>query len=205
MKVVAINGSPKHKGNTYYSLNIVCEELEKECVSTKILHVGNMKLKDCISCNRCKEGFCVHNDDMLMKIIDEIYEADGLLLGSPVYYCGISGTLKNFLDRLFYAEDGRMRHKVGAAIASPRRSGGIPAFDQMNHYFNISEMLIAPTYYWNVIHGSSPGQVLEDSEGVSILRNLARNMTWLIKMKEATKDSLPPPNSYPRSWTNFIR
>lgn len=205
MKVIAINGSAKQKGNTYHALNIVCEELEKEGIATNIIHVGNMKLKDCIACNRCKDGYCVHNDDILMNMIDEIYEADGLLLGSPVYYCGISGTLKNFLDRLFYAQDGRMRHKVSAAISIPRRSGGIPAFDQLNHYFLISEMLITPSNYWNVIHGGSPGEVLKDSEGVSVLKNLARNMSWMIKMKESTKNTIPAPDAYPRSWTNFIR
>ncbi|NLL74053.1 MAG: flavodoxin family protein [Clostridiales bacterium] len=205
MKVVAINGSPKSKGNTFHSLQIVCEDLEKEGIETSILHVGHMQLMDCISCNRCKEGYCVYNDDILMNMIDEIYKADGLLIGSPVYYSGISGTLKNFLDRLFYASRGRMRHKVAAGVAIPRRSGGMSAFDQMNNYFLISEMLIAPSYYWNVIHGATPGQVLEDAEGISILRNLARNMSWLIKVKEATKDTVPNPQAYPRSWMNFIR
>lgn len=205
MKVVAINGSPKPNGNTFHALKIVCEELEKEGISSNILHVGNMTLKDCISCGRCKEGYCVHNDDKLMNMVDEIYEADGLILGSPVYYSGITGSLKNFLDRLFYAEGGRMRHKAAAAISIPRRSGGIPAFDQMNYYFLTSEMLVVTSYYWNVIYGSSPKEVLEDFEGVSVLRNLARNMSWFIKIKEATKDTIPVPEAYPRSWMNFIR
>jgi multimeric flavodoxin WrbA len=98
-----------------------------------------------------------------------------------------------------------MRHKVAAGITVPRRSGGIPAFDQLNHYFLISEMIVVSSYYWNVIHGGSPKEVLEDAEGMSVLRNLARNMAWMIKMKEETKDSFPPPEAYPRSWSNFIR
>lgn len=205
MKIIAVNGSPRPQGNTFHALNIVCDELEKEGITSKILQVGKLKITGCISCYGCKEGYCIHNDDALKNMIDEIYEADGLLLGSPVYYSGISGTMKNFLDRLFFASHGRMRHKVAASIAVPRRSGGMPAFDQMNNYFLISEMLLVSSYYWNVIHGGSPKEVLEDSEGVSVLKNLARNMSWVIKMKEATKDTLPVPESYPRSWMNFIR
>jgi multimeric flavodoxin WrbA len=205
MKIIAINGSPRPKGNTYYALKTVCDELEQEGIASKIVQVGNMEIKGCIACGRCKDGYCVHNNDIIKSIVDDIYEADGLIIGSPVYYSDISGTLKCFLDRLFYASRGRMRHKVGAGIAVPRRSGGLPAFDQLNHYFLISEMLVAPSYYWNVIHGGAPQEVLEDAEGMSVMKNLARNISWLIRMKEETKDILPPPAPYPRSWTNFIR
>lgn len=205
MKVIAINGSPKPKGNTYYALKTVCDELTQEGIAAKILHIGNMDIKGCISCGRCKDGYCIYNDEILKNIIDEIYEAEGIIIGSPVYYSGISGILKCFLDRLFYASQGEMRHKVAAGIAIPRRSGGMPAFDQLNHYFLISEMIVVSSYYWNVVHGGAPKEVLEDAEGMSILQNLARNMSWMIKMKEKTKDSLPPPIAYPRSWTNFIR
>lgn len=205
VKVIAVNGSPRPMGNTYHALKVVCDELNKEGIETKILQVGNMKIDGCISCNRCKEGYCVHNDDILKSMIDEIYEADGVILGSPVYYSGISGTMKSFLDRLFYASRGRMRHKVGASIAVPRRSGGMPAFDQLNYYFLISEMLVVSSYYWNVIHGGKPGEVLEDTEGISVLKNLAKNISWVIKMKEETKNTLPAPEAYPRSWMNFIR
>lgn len=205
MKVVAINGSPRPMGNTYQALKMVCDELNGEGLETEIIHVGNMEIKGCISCGRCEGGYCIHSDDKLKDIVNKIYDADGLLLGSPVYYAGISGTLKSFLDRLFYANHGRLRHKVASSIAVPRRSGGLPTFDQMNHYFLISEMLIAPSYYWNVIHGGAPGEVQKDSEGVSVLNNLARNMAWMIKMKEACKVTLPPPDAGPRSWMNFVR
>jgi multimeric flavodoxin WrbA len=205
MKVIALNGSPKLKGNTYQALKIVCDELEKDGIDTEILQIGNTKINGCIACSRCKEGYCVHNDDIINNMIDKIYEADGVLLGSPVYYSGISGTMKCFLDRLFYASHGRMSHKVGASIAVPRRSGGMPAFDQLNNYFLISEMLLVSSYYWNVIHGGAPGEILEDTEGVSILKNLAGNMSWVIKMKDETKNVLPLPTAYPKSWMNFIR
>lgn len=205
MKIIAINGSPKPKGNTYYALRTVCDELEQQSIETEILHVGNLDIKGCISCYRCKEGYCVHNDDILNDMVNKIYEADGVLIGTPVYYSGIAGTLKCFLDRLFYANRGRMRHKVAAGIAIPRRSGGMPAFEQLNNYFLISEMIVASSYYWNVIHGAAPKEVLEDAEGMSVLKNLANNMGWIIKMKEHTRDILPPPAAYKKAWTNFIR
>jgi len=204
MKVIAINGSPKPKGNTYFALKMICDELEKEHIETEIIHVGNMEIKGCISCGRCTDGHCVYSDDKCRSIVEKIYAADGLILGSPVYYAGISGTTKCFLDRLFFPSHGRMRHKIGASVAVLRRSGGVMTFDQLNHYFLISEMLIAPSYYWNVIHGGSPGQVSEDAEGVSVLKNLAGNMAWMLNIKDYSKDAFPAPAPYERAWTNFI-
>ncbi len=205
MKVIALNGSPKPKGNTWHTLHTVCEALQREGIETELLHVGNMDIKGCIACGRCKDGYCVHSDEKLKAIIDRIYAADALILGSPVYYAGIAGGFKSFLDRLFYASHGRLRLKVGASIAIPRRSGGMTTFNELNHYFLISEMLIVPSYYWNVIHGGAPGEVLSDKEGMSVLNNLAQNMAWMLKLKEATKESLPLPEPYPREWMNFIR
>ncbi len=205
MKVIAINGSPKPKGNTYTALKTVCDELEISGIETEIIHVGNMEIKGCISCGRCKNGYCVFSDEELRSVVDRIYAADGLILGSPVYYASIAGTMKSFLDRLFYPNGGRLRLKVGASIAVPRRSGGITTFDQLNNYFLISEMLIAPSYYWNVIHGGAPGEVTQDDEGMSVLRNLANNMSWMLKIKDYSKAALPEPDPVPRKWTNFIR
>lgn len=205
MKVIAINGSPKPKGNTYLALNTVCEELKRQDIDTEIIHVGNLEMKGCIACGRCKEGRCVHSDEKLLEIADKVYTADGLILGSPVYYASIAGTMKSFLDRLFYPNGGRLRLKVGASIAIPRRSGGITTFDQLNNYFLISEMLIAPSFYWNVIHGGAPGEITQDLEGISVLNNLANNMAWMLKMKECSKDILPVPTAVKRDWTNFIR
>ncbi len=205
MKVIAINGSPKPRGNTYQSLEIVCNEMEARGIETEIIHVGNKEIKGCIACGRCKDGHCVFSDDWFREIVDKIHAADGLLLGSPVYYASIAGTMKSFLDRLFYPNKGRMRLKVGAAIAVLRRSGGVTTFDQLNNYFLISEMMIAPSYYWNAIHGGVPGEMAQDLEGVSVLNNLANNMTWMLQMKDYCKESLPAPDPVKRSWTNFIR
>lgn len=205
MKVIAINGSPKPKGNTYFALKTVCESLEQQQIETEILHIGNLDIKGCIGCGRCRDGQCHYSDEVLREMVDKIHKADGILLGSPVYYASIAGTMKSFLDRLFYPNQGRMRLKVGASIAVPRRSGGVTTFDQLNNYFLISEMVVAPSYYWNVIHGGAHGEVLKDAEGMSGLKNLANNMAWLLKIKNYSKDVYPLPDMAERSWTNFIR
>ena len=133
MKVIAVNGSPRPKGNTYLSLKTVCNALEKQNIETEIIQVGNMELKGCISCYRCKDGHCYFSDEKFRGIVDKIHAADGLLLGSPVYYASIAGTMKCFLDRLFFPNGGRMRLKVGAAVSVLRRSGGVTTFDQLNN------------------------------------------------------------------------
>lgn len=205
MKVIALNGSPKSKGNTYLALKTVCDELENQGIQTEIINVGNLDIKGCISCNRCSEGHCQFSDDAFREIVNKVYAADGILLGSPVYYAGIAGTMKSFLDRMFYANQGRMRLKVGASVAVLRRSGGVATFDQLNHYFLISEMMVAPSYYWNAVHGGAPGEVLKDDEGICELKNLANNMAWMLKIKEFGKEAYPIPKPVDRVYTNFIR
>ena len=205
MKVIAINGSPKSKGNTYLALKTVCDELELQGIETEIIQVGNMDLNGCRSCGGCKEGYCLFSDDTFNEIVNKVYAADGLLLGSPVYYASMSGTMKSFLDRLFYPNRGRLRLKVGASLAVLRRSGGVTTFDQLNNYFLISEMMIAPSYYWNVIHGAKPGEVAQDLEGMSVMKNLANNMAWMLHIKEFSKNKFPVPTPSERVWTNFIR
>ncbi|MDF2544207.1 MAG: hypothetical protein K0S47_3925 [Herbinix sp.] len=205
MKVIAINGSPKSKGNTYQALQTICDVLNEQQIETEIIQVGNMDLKGCIACNRCKDGHCAFSDDNLRSIVERIYDADGLLLGSPVYYASIAGTMKCFLDRLFFPNKGKLRLKVGASVAIPRRSGGVTTFDQLNNYFLISEMLIAPSFYWNVIHGGAPGDIKEDLEGISVLKNLGQNMAWMLHMKEYSKEVFPEPSPIKREWTNFVR
>lgn len=206
MKVVAVNGSPHEKGNTYTALCIAKQELEAQGIEVEVLQLGKLDFTGCRGCGGCfKTGECVFGDDVFKKSCAKLYEADGIILGSPVYYASMNGSLKCFLDRCFYQSQGRMRHKVAAAIAVSRRAGDMTTFDELLKYFLISEMVIAPSYYWNVIHGGKPGEVLQDKEGVSIIANMARNMSWLLKMKEATKDSVEVPEQYPREWTNFIR
>jgi len=207
MKVIALNGSPNREGNTFLALQAACRRLEECGIETEILQVGSLPPMMCHACGACgKIGRCAHMSAEALAMTEKIYAADGVLVGSPVYYASMAGGLKGFLDCLFFQAHGRMRHKVGASVAVLRRSGGISTFDEINRYFLISEMLIAPSYYWNVVHGCTPGEVLQDAEGLSILQNLAQNMAWMLQMKAQTAETLPPPAPFrPHHSTNFIR
>lgn len=205
MKVVAINGSPRKDGNTFHAINLVSEELKKEGIEVEIVHIGNKNIHGCIACGKCKKDAddkCIF-DDEVNTVIQKLKDADGLLISSPVYYSGIAGTMKSFLDRLFYtcAANQILRHKVGASIAAVRRSGGMPTFNGLNHYLSISEMIIPSSTYWNVIHGAKPGEALNDYEGVETMKTLGRNMAYLIKELNNTKK----PESINKVYTNFIR
>lgn len=211
MKVIAINGSPKAAGNTYHALKIVLDELEKEGITGEILHIGKKAIRGCLACNKCaqnRDEKCIQTKDEVNGWIALMKEADGILLGSPVYFASISGTMKAFLDRAFYvngANGGLFRHKVGASIAAVRRSGGLPTFNALNNYLLYAEMLIPASNYWNVIHGARPGEVEQDTEGVQIMQTLGRNMAWLMKLVDHGKDKIPPPEAERKQYMNFIR
>lgn len=211
MKVVAINGSPNKAGNTFLALNMVGKELMAEGIDFEMLHVGHKLIHGCTACGKCavnRDEKCVLKTDDLNSWIQQLKAADGIILGSPVHYSGIAGTMKSFLDRLFYvagSNGGLFRHKVGAAVTAVRRTGGSATFDSLNHYLNYSEMIIATSSYWNVIHGRNAGEVTQDAEGVQIMRVLGKNMAWLLKMKEATAGILVAPVKEKKEVTNFIR
>jgi len=211
MKVTAINGSPREKGNTYHALQIIGNELEKEDINFEIINLGSKSIRGCIGCGGCirnRDEKCTLPDDGVNEIIQKMKISDGIILGSPVYYSGISGTMKSFLDRVFYVagvNGSIFRHKVAASIAAVRRSGGIPTFEQLNKYLLYSEMIIPASNYWNVIHGSNPGEVLEDKEGVQIMEVLARNMAWVLKLIENGKGQIPEPEKGRKIFTNFVR
>lgn len=210
MKVIAFNGSPKKEGNTYHALKLVGDELEKEGIEFEIIHVGNKEIRGCLAC-----GYCVRNKNEKCAINDEVNgyiqkmkEADGILIGSPVHYAALGGTMKSFLDRAFYVtsvNDRMLRHKVGAAVVAVRRSGGVPTFNQLNNYINYSEMVMPTSNYWNVIHGTAPGEVLNDEEGVQIMRVLGKNTAWVLKLIENGKDKVKAPEAETKTFTNFIR
>jgi multimeric flavodoxin WrbA len=210
MKVIALNGSPKVHGNTYHAIKIVVDELEKEGISTEIVHV-NQILSGCIGCSQCyknKDEKCTRPDDQVNELIQKMKEADGIILGSPVHYAGICATFKCFLDRAFYvstANNNLYRHKVGAALVAVRRSGGVTTFEQLNNYLNYSEMLMPTSNYWNVIHGALPGEVLQDEEGVQIMRVLGKNMAWTLKLVENGKSTVKEPAREDKIKMNFIR
>ena len=211
MKVLAFNGSPKKEGNTWHAIRMVTAELEKEGIETEIIQVGNRPISGCIACNQCaknKNEQCVLPDDQVNQWLQQMKQADGILLGSPVHFSAMAGTMKSFLDRAFYvssANGNLLRHKVGAALVAVRRSGGLPTFDQLNNYLNYSEMLIPTPNYWNVIHGARPGEVIGDEEGAQIMRVLGKNMAWLLKLVENGKGALTPPERENKIFMNFIR
>ncbi|OCL27541.1 FMN reductase [Orenia metallireducens] len=211
MKVVAFNGSPNQEGNTYHALKIVADELNKAEIETEIIQVGNKVIRGCIACNQCvknQDEKCAIANDPVNEWIQKMKEADGIILGSPVHYSAIAGTMKSFLDRAFYVTsfNGMMlRHKVGAPVVAVRRSGGLPTFNQLNNYINYSEMVMPTSNYWNVIHGTRPGEALEDEEGVQIMRILGKNMAWLMKLVESGKGKVQAPEREAKEFMNFIR
>ncbi|MDY0090976.1 MAG: flavodoxin family protein [Flavobacteriaceae bacterium] len=206
MKVVAFNGSPREKGNTYQALRVVADELEKEGIEVEIFHVGNKVIRGCMGCGTCrKEGKCIYDNDEVNEYARKMCEADGIIFGSPVHYSGISGTMKSFLDRVFFSTGAKFRHKVGAAVVAVRRTGGISGFEQLLHYLTYAEMVLPTTNYWNVIHGMAPGEAQQDEEGKQIMSILGKNMAWLLKLMEHGKDAVTPPERTKKVFTNFIR
>jgi multimeric flavodoxin WrbA len=211
MKVVAINGSPKNDGNTFRALSLIGEELINKGIDFEILHIGHKMIHGCTACGKCavnKDEKCSIQNDDLNSFIPQIKSADGIILGAPVYFSGIPGTMKSFLDRLFYvsgSNGGFFRFKVGASVVALRRTGGSATFDSLNHYLTYSEMIIASSNYWNVIHGRNPGEAILDLEGSQIMHVLGKNISWLLKMKELSKTTLEPPEKVRKEMTNFIR
>jgi len=208
MKVLAINGSPRADGNTATALRIALQELENEGIGTELVTIGQKPIRGCLACYRCRElqeRRCAMHSDEVNALIPKMIEADGILLGSPVYYSGINGTMKSFLDRAFFAAGAAMRHKVGAAVIAVRRSGGSASFDQLNKYFLISQMFVVGSNYWNIIHGMMPGEASQDAEGQQVMRTLGRNMAWLLKLIDHGKTAVAPPTPEEKIFTNFVR
>jgi multimeric flavodoxin WrbA len=202
MKVIAFNGSPHAAGNTAAAIRIVAKELEADGIEVETVHVGAALIHGCTGCNSCKKTHrCIIGDDIVNGCIDKVNEADGLILASPTYYAGVAGTMKSFLDRLFYA-GADARYKAATAVVTVRRSGGVPAFQQLNNYLNLAQALVVPSFYWNVAHGNAEGELTEDGEGTQVLENLGRNMVWLMRSLEGASE---PPPQVKRVRTNFVR
>ena len=206
MNVLLINGSPHEKGCTYTALAEIAAELEKNGVEAEILHVGKGPVGGCVACGGCAgKGKCVF-DDAVNRIGARLDEFDGFIFGTPVYYAGISGQLKSFMDRLFYTYKSHLQYKPAAAVVSARRGGCVSAFDDINRFFTISCMPVVSSQYWNQVHGAKPEDVLKDEEGLQIMRTLAQNMAWMLKLIElGKKNGLPHPEREPFVRTNFIR
>ena len=202
MKVVLINGSPHRKGNTFIALSEVAGALEKEGVQTEIIQLGIKAVKGCIACNKCAElGHCVFQDTLYNQVREALQEADGIVVGSPVYYAGPNGALCALLDRVFYSCSELLAYKAGASVAVCRRGGASATFDRLNKYFTILNMPVVSSQYWNSVHGMRPGEATEDAEGLQTMRMLGRNMAWLLK--GVKREERPEPEL--RVMTNFIR
>ena len=203
MKVLLINGSPHKEGCTFTALSEIKNQLEKEDIDSEIFWIGTKPVRGCIACKKCghKEGKCVFDDDPANEIIDKLIEADGVIVGSPVYYAGPNGALCAVLDRVFYASGGRFAFKPAASIVSCRRGGASASFDRLNKYFTISNMPIISSQYWNMVHGNTPEEVRQDLEGLQTMRTLAKNMAWMLKSIENSD----LPNLEDKIATNFVR
>ena len=205
MKVLMINGSPKVNGNTAAALHEMEKIFEQEGVETHILHIGSQDIRSCIACGFCaRNGKCVF-DDLVNATAAEFEACDGLVVGSPVYYASANATLVAFLTRLFYSTSFDKSMKVGAAVVAARRGGLSAAFDELNKFFTISGMPVASSQYWNSIHGTAPGEAVQDAEGLQTMRTLARNMTFLMKSIALGKEKYGLPEREPFERTNFIR
>ena len=205
MKVLLINGSPHKEGTTFAALSEVKKTLETEGIEAEIIQVGHLPIRGCLACGGCyTQGKCVI-DDAVNEIAKKFEEADGLIVGSPVYYAAPNGTLISFLDRLFYSTRFDRREKVGAAVVCARRGGCTAAFDVLNKYFSISGMPIVSSSYWNQVHGANASDAVLDEEGMQCMRNLARNTAFLIKSIKLGKEKEGLPEREKGARTNFIR
>ena len=211
MKVLLINGSPHQKGCTYTALSEVARALNEKGIETEVYWIGNKPIGGCIGCYQCgKKHKCVF-DDKVNEFTALAAGFDGFIFGSPVYYSGMNGNLMSFMDRVFFSASGQYPHpfrfKPAAAVVSARRAGTTSALDQMNKYFFHQQMPIATSRYWNMVHGNTPEEVLRDEEGLQIMRDLGRNMAWLLKLKEAGEKAgvALPGQEEKRLATNFIR
>ena len=205
MKVLMLNGSPNQKGTTYIALNEMQKVFEKEGIESEIVHVGNKVIRGCMDCGYCRSNpRCAFNDDCVNEIAAKFEEADGLVVGSPVYYASANATLVALLDRVFHGHHFDRRMKVGASVACARRSGITATHDQLNKYFTISGMPIASGQYWNGLHGHAD-RAFEDKEGLQQMRTLAVNMAFLMKSIKLGKEQFGMPPQEKKEFTNFNR
>ena len=205
MKVLLINGSPHVNGVNATALDEMVKIFRENEIETELVQVGNQAIRGCVACGYCYEhGKCVF-DDVVNELAEKFKEADGLVVASPVYYASANATLIAVLDRLFYSSRFDKTMKVGASVVTCRRGGASATFDELNKYFTISGMPVVSSNYWNSVHGNNAEQAVQDEEGLQVMRNLARNMTFLMKSIALGKEQFGLPEKEAPQRTNFIR
>lgn len=207
MKVLLINGSPRKNGCTFTALNEIAKEFQNQGIDSEIVQIGTAGIHGCIGCGTCREKkSCVFEDDIVNECVEKMKEADGLVVGSPVYYASANGSVISLLDRMFYSGGGSFAGKPAAAVTSARRAGTTATLDEINKYFTISQMPVVSSTYWNMVHGSCAEDVQKDEEGLQTMRNLARNMSWLIRCIRCGKEhGIEMPSAERSHRTNFIK
>ena len=207
MKVLLLNGSPHPHGCTFTALSEVAKTLEENGVEAEILQIGAKPVRGCIACGGCAgKGRSAVGADSVNTLIEKMEQADGFIVGSPVYYASANGAVECILDRAFYAGGKAFVHKPAAAVASARRAGTTATLDELTKYFTISQMPVVSSTYWPMVHGNKPEDVAKDEEGLQVMRNLGRNMAWLLKCIEAGKQAgVQVPEAERQYRTNFIR
>lgn len=203
-KVLLVNGSPHKEGCVYTALSEVAGTLEMNDIETQIFHIGVKPVRGCIACGKCSElKKCVFEDDVCNELLELMQKADGIVIGSPVYFGGPNGALCAILDRAFFADNGRLNNKPAAAVVSCRRGGASATFDRLNKYFTITQMPIVSSQYWNSVHGLKSDDVKKDLEGLQTMRTLGKNMAWMLQSFD--KANLEKPVKEKMTPTNFIR
>ncbi|MDE7337607.1 MAG: flavodoxin family protein [Clostridia bacterium] len=207
MKVTLFNGSPRSNGCTFTALSEIARILNGENIDTEILQIGNRPAQDCIGCGRCVgKGECVFSNDCVNEWIEKAKTSDGFVFGTPVYYAHPSGRILSAMDRLFYAASEHFAQKPAAVVASARRGGTTATLDAIIKHLTVTQMPVISSTYWNMVHGNTPEETKQDLEGMQTMRNLARNMAWILKCIEAGKQSgIYAPQAETSERTNFIR
>ena len=201
MHVLLLNGSPNAEGCTFTALSEIAATLKAEHVTSEIFQLGKKPVRGCIACGACRErGACAFQDDALPGLVEAVKRADGIVIGSPVYYAGPNGALCALLDRLFFSAGSFLKGKPGAAVVSCRRGGASASFDRLNKYFTINQMPVASSQYWNSVHGFTPDDVRKDAEGLQTMRTLAHNLARMLRMEAAVPKRT---DEEEHLWTSF--
>ena len=207
MKVLLINGSPRKDGNTATALAEVAKQLAKEGIESEVVWIGNKPIRGCAACGRCAAnglGRCVFDDDVCNRISEKFADVNALIIGSPVYYGQPNGALLSVIQRAFYSNGANISGKPAASIAVCRRGGATAAFESMNMPFQMMNMPVVTSQYWNIVYGRTPGEAAMDKEGMQTMQTLARNMAWLLKSTNGEK-APGRPTDEPWDAMHFIR